>query len=252
MSPENLAVILTLVGIGATAGVALTQRRLILGSIAAVSWAGAAALLLWSWLGRLGAWLGGTGFVIAVVVFLWLLWRRKRGGPLQFEGMLIQKLRPPESIVGQKKIAAALSYPHFAAISVENNGRRNLGSLIARVEIEGDEQPAYGAWLSEPPTSFAPLSDDGIGLAVGAKRLLLLAVTHRPRRTREPDTSWILVSSRFDAHHHFDRERLAQAGTNLGRQPRFRIRFRAEGVDQSISVRLSSTPDGEPAIKVEP
>jgi hypothetical protein len=181
---------------------------------------GWALTLLSPFLLQVSAWLGGVGLVVGIGLLLSeyvLRWRRKRCGPLQLEGRLIQKLHPPEPMAAEKKIAAALSYPHFGAISVENNGQRNLGSLIARVEIDGEERPAYGVWLSESPTSFAPLSDDGIGLVVGAKRLLVLAVTFRPRVTRGPDTSWFLVSSRLDAHHYFHVGRLVESGTNLGR-----------------------------------
>ena len=165
----------------------------------------------------------------------------------------VRELRlPPTDWRGVKLAEVGYAKPRFAAVAVKNEGRRNITGLLPEVWFDGERAPGLGLWCSDPEASFSPIGPEGIALGVGAERLLVLAVRFSGRaRAEGAGQSWYAVHSSDSPANYFDPERVVLNGQRLAGRVNLRIRFRAEGVDQSIQVVLASGPDGQPAVRTE-
>ena len=180
------------------------------------------------------------------------LWQpaRQKPEPLSFSEK-VMKLPMPDELRGQEKIAVAFADPHFGLVAVKNEGTRNISSLIPEVNIDGRETASSGAWTTEQGKTFEPLDTNGVTLNVGAKRLLVVAVAFPTEKDRGWGGGvWYPVHSGMESKYYFDKVRVLARDRNLGTSARIEVRFRAEGVDQTIRFNLAFEPDGSPAAHV--
>lgn len=165
--------------------------------------------------------------------------------PLQLVSS-VRDLEVPPHLPGDRQLFAALdARPRFAVVAVTNDHQRPV-TVVPQVYVDGEERPGAGAWAEEPGDTFTPVTAAGMQFNVGATRLLIVAVAFG---TINPAAIWYPVRSRDDASFHNDMTKVMARGLRLGSSPELRVRLRAERVDQSITLPLGFSADGEPILK---
>lgn len=158
----------------------------------------------------------------------------------------------------EEKLAAGLSKRTFAVLYVSNDGAKNLSGLVARCSAAGTENEIYCVWSKESGDRFVVGGSHATDLNVGDFKLLVIAqalgsgawvrlegremLFKVPFETKSPGEDGVIYISSYSGN----RNRL-----NLGSELEVAVRFRAEGLDQTESFRLSFE-SGRPVIAAAP